>query len=135
MEDQDGAEGADRRPRAEDAHEMIHKTPWTEADEDEVQGETELVTEMTEAEKEAERQFELEDKILARFYIRKVDLEKAWLHGELSRVQGGDGGEEGRRPSRSTRTRAEFASSRRWRTTNVRSTKRIEEYLVRKAEE
>ena len=33
----------------EDAHEMIHKTPLTEADEVEVQGETEkLVTEMTE---------------------------------------------------------------------------------------
>ena len=42
----------DRWP--EDAHEMIQKTPWTDADD--VQGETEkLVTEMTEAEKEAER--------------------------------------------------------------------------------
>ena len=42
-----------------------------------MQGETEKsVTEMTEAEKEAEKQIELEDKIPARFYIRKVDLEK-----------------------------------------------------------
>ena len=37
-----------------------------------MQGETEkLVTEVTEAEKEAEKQFELEDKIPARFHNRK----------------------------------------------------------------
>ena len=70
----------------EDFHEMIHKTPWTKADEDEVPGETEkLVTEMTEAEKEVEKQFQLEDNFLARFYIRKVDLEK---HGHTTNCPG-----------------------------------------------
>ena len=65
----------DRWP--EGAYEMIQTTPWTDAEEDEMQAETEkFVTEMTEAEKEAEKQVELEDKIPARFYIRKVDLEK-----------------------------------------------------------
>ena len=77
----------DRWP--EDAYERIQKTPWTDAEEDEMQGETEkLVTKMTEAEKEAEKQIELEDKIPARFYIRKVDLEK------LSWVQGGVAGDD-----------------------------------------
>ena len=64
----------DRWP--EDANEMIQKTPWTDADEDDVQGGTEkLVTEMTEAEKEAQRQVEFEDTIPARFCIRMVVLE------------------------------------------------------------
>ena len=74
----------DRWP--EDAYEMIQKTPWTDAEEDETQGETEeLVTEMTDAEKEAEKQIELEDKIPALFYIRKVDLEK---HGFTANFPG-----------------------------------------------
>ena len=89
---------------------MIQKTPWTDAEEDEMQGETEkLVTEMTEAEKEAEKQVELEDKIPARFYIRKVDFEK---HGFTASCPGS-----GRR-CRSTRRRAELAFSRQWRTMN-----------------
>ena len=97
----------------EDAYEMVEKTPWTDAEEDEMQGETEkLVTEMTEAEKEAEKQVELEDKIPARFYIRKVDLEK---HGYTANCPGA-GRRCGERPSRSARRRAELAFSRQWRT-------------------
>ena len=77
-----------------------------------MQGETEkLVTEMTEAEEEAERQVELEDKIPARFYIRKVELEATL------RIVPGARRRCGGRPSRSTQRRAELASSRRWLTT------------------
>ena len=68
--------------------------------EDEVQGETELVMEMTVAEKEAEKQVELEGKIPAKFYIRKVDLEKPGHTDKQKHME-----------------HAELASSRRWRTT------------------
>ena len=119
----------DRWP--EDAYEMIQKTPWTDAEEDEMQGETEkLVTEMTELKKEAEKQVELEDKIPARFYIRKVDLEK---HGFTANCPGCRAALLGTTKQKHTETcRARlFEDDDRV----VRSTKRIEKYVARKAEE
>ena len=81
----------------EDAHEMIHKTPWTEADEDEVQGETEkLVTEMTEAEKEAEKRGRGQD-LAQPFGLW------AWLHGDCPGCRAAMGRTTGRRPELASR--------------------------------
>ena len=83
-----------------------------------------MVTEMTEAEKKPERQVELEDKIPARFYIRKVDLEKPG-------VQGGVAEEDQAEARADVQNSPLMADDLRV----VRSTKRIEEYVARKAEE
>ena len=122
----------DRWP--EDAYEVILRTPLTDAEEDEMQGETEkLVTEMTEAENEAEKQIELEDKIPARFYIRKVDLEK---HGFTPNCLGCRAALRETTKQKHTETcRARFFEAMADDDRVVRSTKRIEEYVARKAEE
>ena len=91
------------------------------------------MTEMTEAEKEAEKRVELEDKIPARFYIRKVDLEK---HGYTANCPGYRAAL--RRTTKQKHT--ETCSARLFEAMAdddrvVRSTKRIEEYVARKAEE
>ena len=113
---------------------MIQKTPWTDAEEDEMQGETEkLVTEMTVAEKEAEKQIELEDKIPARFYIRKVDLEK---HGFTANCPGCRTALQETTKQKHTETcRARLFEAMADDDRVVRSTKRIEECVARKAEE
>ena len=78
-------------------------TPWTDADKDEVQGETEkLVTEMTEAEKESEMQVEFEDKgrLGQKMATRRI----------VPRARRRCGG----RQRKSTQRRAELASLRQW---------------------
>ena len=99
-----------------------------------MQGETEkLVTEMTEAEEEAERQVELEDKIPARFYIRKVDLEK---HGYTANCPGCKAALRGTTKQKHTETcRARLFEAMTDDDRVVESTKGIEEYVARKAEE
>ena len=113
---------------------MIQKTPWTDAEEDEMQGETEkLVTEMTVAEEEAEKQIELEDKIPARFYTSKVDLEK---HGFTANCLGCRAALRETTKQKHTETcRARLFEAMADDDRVVRSTKRIEEYAARKAEE
>ena len=120
----------DRWP--EDAHETSQKTPWTDAEEDEMQGETEkLVTEMTEA--ETEKQIELEDKIPARFYIRNVHLEK---HGFTANCPGCRAALRRTTKQKHTETcRARLFDSMADDDRVVRSTKRTEEFVARKAEE
>ena len=99
-----------------------------------MQGETEkLVTEMTEAEKEAEKQIEPEDKIPAKFHIRKVDLEK---HGFTANCPGCRAALRGTTKQKHTETcRARLFEATADDDRVVRSTKRIEEYVARKAEE
>ena len=93
-----------------------------------MQGETEkLVTEMSEAEKEAEKQIELEDKIPARFCIRQVDLEKR--PGCRAALR------ETTKQKHTETCRARLFEAMADDDRVVRSTKRIEEYVARKAEE
>ena len=117
----------------ETGHEMIRKAPWTE-DEDKDPDEAEkLVTEMTDKEKEAEKQFEPEDKIPARFYIRKGDLEK---HGYTANCPGCKAALRGTTKQKHTEEcRSRFMKEMVDDARVVRSTRKIEEHTARKAEE
>ena len=102
----------DRWP--EDAYEMIQKTPWADAEKDEMQGETEkLVTEMTEAEKEAEKQGRARGQDSWR---GSTSARSTWRSMATRRIVPGAGRRCGGRPSRSTQRCAELAFSRQWRT-------------------
>ena len=123
-----------RKPIEDRWLEDAQKTWWADAEEDEAQGEAEkLVTEVTEAEKEAEKQVEFGDKILVRFHTRKLDLGK---QGDTASCPGCRAALRGTTKQRHTETcRARLFKATADDDRVVESTKRSEEYVARKAEE
>ena len=114
-------------------HEMIIKVPWAEEEGEKADETEKLVTEMTEGEKEAEKHVEPEDKVPARFYIRKMDLEK---HGYTANCPGCKAVLRGTtKQKHSEACRARFLQAMADDDRVKKNTRKIEEYEEKKTDE